>query len=352
MSRGEKTRSPNQRGIALLLTLLIVTLLTIVVMEFTYSTEVEAHLTRNALSAVQARYLARAGVALAELALQIDATEKAKNPPERPNVETLADPWAQPYPPQPFGDGVGEAGFVIEDLAARFNVNSLALAPGKNPVEFESRKMLFQGVLAAVGLDVNLLFPLLDWLDADDEVTGKSGAEKEYYLALPSPYLPRNGRLLRLEELSLVRGFSDLTRPEWAALRSMLTVLPNTELQININTAPELLLTAIFTAVDNPAAGKAIVNQREQHPIMSLEELKQVPGWAQAPPQVQKIFNSLHTQYFLIHAVGIAGDVTRGLAVSERRSGARLDILDWREEVGTVSLTSPAPSVGIGSFRP
>src|SRR6202008_1217408 len=106
---------------------------------------------------------------------------KSANPPVRPPVETLSDPWAQPFPPLPLGEGVGEATFRIDDESSRFNVNSLALGPGVTPVTLESRKMLFQGILTAAGLDVNLLFPLLDWLDPDDEVTSKEGAESEYY---------------------------------------------------------------------------------------------------------------------------------------------------------------------------
>jgi len=286
---------------------------------------------------------------LAELALQLDEEEKTKK--ERPNVETLDDRWAQPFPPQPIGEDIGQAGFVIDDLSARFNVNSLALPPAKGPGLLESRKTLFQGILGALGLETNLLFPLLDWLDTDDEVTGKSGAEKDYYLGLTPPYLPRNGKLLRLEELALVEGFSDLTREQWAALRTMVAALPNTDLKINVNTAPELLLTAVFAAIDDAAAAKAIVSQREQHPFLNPSELNQIPGWNQAPMEVRSIFQSLNSQYFTIHAIGIAGDVTRGLAVAEQRSGTRLVVLDWREEVGTVSLTSPTPSVGMSSFR-
>jgi general secretion pathway protein K len=341
------TRKKKPSGIALLITLLVVSLLTILVVDFTYSTEVEAHLTRNALSSLQARYLARAGLALGEILLNLDATEKAKN--GHPNVDTLTDLWAQPFPPRPIGEGVGDAAFHIDDESARFNVNSLVLRPGVSPVMLEARKTLFQGVLTALGLDVNLLFPLLDWLDPDDEVSGQSGAERDYYQDLNPPYEPRNGRMLNLDELQLVRGFSELTRDQWAALRTAVTVLPNEELQINVNTAPELLLTALLGAVDNPAAAKAIVAQRQDHPFQNPQELNQTPGWGQLPPQIRSIF-TMRSAYFTIHAAGIAAAVTRGLAVLERRAGTRLEVLDWREEPGSVSLTTSPPSDGIDFF--
>jgi general secretion pathway protein K len=341
----------NPRGVALLLTLFVVTLLTILVVEFTYSTEVESHRTRTALSSLQARYLARAGAALGELALKLDAAEKTKSPPDRPPVETLTDPWAQPFPPRDLGEGVGGAGFRVDDESARFNVNALALGPGVNPVALEARKMLFQGILATLGLDVNLLFPILDWLDPDDDVGAKSGAERDYYATLSPPIEPRNGKMLDLDELALVRGFGDVTRPQWTALRSVLTVLPRGDLKINVNTASELLLTAMLSAVDDAAAAKAIVARRETNPFLTIGDLSEVPGWSQLPQQVRALFD-VHSQFFTVHGVGVAAGVARGVAIKESRQGARLEVLDWREEAGNVSLTSPNSSDGMSLFRP
>lgn len=345
-------RRKDSAGIALLMTLLVVSLLTIVVVEFTYSTDVEAHLTRHALSAMQARYLARAGLTLGELLLNIDFAAKGKaGSPNRSNVETLFDVWAQHYPPTALGDdgNVGLAGYAIADESGRFNVNSLAVRPGVSPSTIEARKTMFQAILSSLGLDTNLLFPVLDWLDPDDDVSGKAGAERDYYQALVPPYEPRNGRMLRLDELALVRGFADLTREQWAEFRALTTVLPNEELAINVNTAPEGLLTAILGAVDDAAGAKAIVAQRAQKPFLEMKDLNDIPGWSQLPPQVRGIFN-LHSAYFTIHAVGVAGDMRRGIVALERRSSLRLDMLDWREETGPVALTSPGPSDGIDVF--
>ncbi|MBI2962522.1 MAG: type II secretion system minor pseudopilin GspK [Deltaproteobacteria bacterium] len=344
------TRDRRPAGMALLTTLLVVALLTVVVVEFTYSTNVETHLTRNSLAALQGRYLARAGVALGDLALRLDAVAKAGNPPDRPPVETLLDPWALPLPPRPLGDGVGEAGFRIDDESARFNVNSLTPGPGVNAITLEARKTLFQGLLAAIGLDVNLLFPLLDWLDPDDEASVKSGAERDDYQRLSPPYLPRNGRMLTLDELQLVRGFGELTREHWVLLRSLLTALPREDLRINVNTASEGLLTALLAAVDDAPAAKAIVARREQQPFLSVGELNEIPGWRQIPQQVRSCFD-VRSQYFTVHGIGVAGAVTRAVAVTVQRSGLRLVVLDWRDEVRTASLTSPGPSDGMTAVR-
>jgi type II secretory pathway component PulK len=156
--------------------------------------------------------------------------------------------------------------------------------------------------------------------------------------------------LLNVEELQLVRGFGDLSREQWRALRTMVTVMPNEELQINVNTASEALLVALFTAVDNAAGAKAIVSQRETKPFTELRELNDIPGWTQIPQQVRSFF-ALHSFYFTIHAVGTAADVSRGIAALERRSGPRLELLDWKDEPAHVSLTSP-PSDGMRLLPP
>lgn len=52
-----------------------------------------------------------------------------------------------------------------------------------------------------------LINALLDWVDADSDLT-LGGAESEYYNTLTPPYNAKNGPLDTLEEMLLIRGFS------------------------------------------------------------------------------------------------------------------------------------------------
>ncbi len=343
-------RVRRQEGVALLITILVIALMTIIVVEFTHTTQIETHLTRHALSSMQAAYLARAGVALAEVTMKVDAEIKAKSQPKISH-DTLTDLWARPFPPQAVGENVGAAGFAILDESARFNVNALALKGAPGDVALESRKTIFQSILAAVGLEPNLIFPLLDWLDAGEDVSGQSGAEAEYYLGLAPPYRPRDGRLLTLDELGLVKGFERLTREQWRALRSVLSVNPDETLRINVNTAPEPLLLAILSAVDAPGVAKTILESRELRPLDD-PALKELLDSTQIPRPIRSVFATSSTN-FTIHGVGVAADVTRGLAVTERRTGGKLERLEWRDEVArTFTLTSQGASDGIGPPPP
>jgi type II secretory pathway component PulK len=55
------------------------------------------------------------------------------------------------------------------------------------------------------GMTMDVADAILDWIDEDD-VPREFGVESEYYTTLSPPYAPRNGPLITVEELLLVRG--------------------------------------------------------------------------------------------------------------------------------------------------
>ena len=108
--------SSRQNGAALVTILLAVTLLTIAVVEFAYSSQVDYHLAYNALKALQANYLARSGVNLAMLVLKRDGRSAS-------GIDSLRDEWALPLPPLPVGEGV--VAIRVNDEQGKVNLNAL-----------------------------------------------------------------------------------------------------------------------------------------------------------------------------------------------------------------------------------
>lgn len=344
----------NERGVALLVALLVVAILTVVVVEFTHTVEVDGHLARNALGHTQATYLARSAVALAEMTLRLDSQEKTGSSPLRPPVETPADTWAQPFPPFPVGGGFGTVSYVILDENARFNLN--ALVRRSPETEALLRQQLFQGILEVAGLDPNLLFPVLDWLDPGDEADRESGAESEFYVEeRRPPYAARNGPFRSLGELLLVKGFDEITWEQWTLLQSMLTVLPSQDLRINLNTAPDVLVTALFTALESGALANTVLTQREDRYFLSRGELQEFLRAYQVPPDATGMFD-VRSDIFTIYARGAAGAVERTLSVTEeiRRQTfpPQFRFLRRGEEPPPVTLTSREPSTGIPAAFP
>ncbi|HJY81726.1 MAG TPA: type II secretion system minor pseudopilin GspK, partial [Candidatus Binatia bacterium] len=231
-----KGRFTRERGAALVTVLLAVTLLTVVVVEFTYSAQVDHHLTYNALKALQASYLARSGVNLAMLALKKDI--------QNSGIDSLGDDWARALPPLPAGAGVVLVR--VSDEQGKLNLNALRTASGTiNGRWREVAERLFE----LRDLDPGLLDPLLDWLDSDD-FPEPHGAERTHYLSLTPPYVPRNDLLLTLGELVRIEGFTSTIR---ARLDEVVTVLPSNNTKINVNTAPLEVLAALFPVVKQAA---------------------------------------------------------------------------------------------------
>ena len=86
-----------------------------------------------------------------------------------------------------------------DDTEVRYGVTDTA---GKININTASRKVL-EGL---PNMTPELVDCLIDFRDSDDEVQG-NGAEQEYYNQLAHPYAIRNGPLMTVEELLLVKGF-------------------------------------------------------------------------------------------------------------------------------------------------
>lgn len=116
--------------------------------------------------------------------------------------------------------------------------------------------------------DLNSLIDcLLDWVDPDD-LKRLNGAERFDYSALG--YEPRNMRIQYLEELKLVKGFSDF----YQKLAPYLTILPQTG--FNPNTAPKEVLKAYLGINDETA--KVLMDRISISPVRSDSELYLLTG--------------------------------------------------------------------------
>jgi general secretion pathway protein K len=178
----------RQRGVALLVALLVVALAVILVAALLDRGELALARTRNVLRGEQAEAYA---LGLDTYAAQVlMATHGAS-----PDPDTNMSPWAAPLPAQPVPGGVIAAS--MRDLNGCFNLNNLA--PG-NPTTWQTT---FEGLLKALQLDAQLRIAVQNWLDID-----KVHDEENFYLAQAVPYRARGGLFAHVSELRLVRGVS------------------------------------------------------------------------------------------------------------------------------------------------
>lgn len=212
----------RQRGVALMVALLVVALATILVAALLDRGELALARTRNALRAQQAEAYAQGLDAYAASILLELANE---------GTDTNASPWATPLPPQTVPGGSISA--VMRDRNGCFNLNNLA--PG-NPLHAKQWRPVFRNLLGRLGASLEIGPAVEAWLDADS-ATRETGA----YLAQPLPYRPRGGLFAHVSELRLVRGVDGDT---YARLAPHVCALPGFT-RINVNTATVPVLAAL-----------------------------------------------------------------------------------------------------------
>lgn len=256
----------------------------------------------------QAQALIQAGVDWARAVLSDDRRLN--------NIDHLKEPWALRLAPMPVDNGE-LAGF-IEDQQGAFNLNNLVLGGSISVAQLDR----FRRLLSILGLPPTLANSLADWLDADSNEQ-PNGAEDEYYLSLPSPYLTANRPLTDVAELALVRGFTTEVRNR---LNPFVTALPaNTAL--NVNTASPEVLSAVIEGMDLDAA-RSLVAQRERAYFVDYSDFaSRVPRGAVIAESDLKVSSN----YFLARVrVTIGGAEARGLALMVR-SDVGWPAIVWRK---------------------
>ncbi len=329
-----KRRRKTERGMALLAALMGIALMTIIVMDLTASTMLGYRSAANQANELRADYLARSGVNIG-LALLVQHTSQEIQTNQQ--VDGLSQAWAIPYGPIPVGGGF--ASVSIQDEDRKLNINQLINVQngGQNPAFEPVLEKLF--VLIGVSLDV--IPAIIDWLDPDSIPDGPTGAEADFYMRLMPPYAPRNGPMPSIGDLRMIRGIDD---PTFFKLRQYLTVYGNPQnpgaLQpVNINTAPPEVIAAMDSNLADPSTIKEIMARRLEQPFTQAD-LNSLPGstgsTGSSPDQggagVSGAFTVI-SQFFTIEGRGsYAGAREVVYATVLRQGPGPSQLLDWYED--------------------
>jgi general secretion pathway protein K len=252
-----KSMELSQRGIALLIVLWVMTILTAIVMSFTLMTRAESYGTHAFRGRMEKQFLAEAGVerGIAEMIyLSVNAGQTA--------VMKGKDVWKTDG--TAYYGRMGSGNYVVRifDDSGKISLNGLTDASG----------VMVKNLLVNLGSPPEeadaIVDSILDWKDADD-LHRLSGAESDYYLSLRNPYKARNADFESLEELLLVKGVTPdifYGTDSRKGLIQFLT-LHNKTNRININVAPQEVLAAL------PGMDASIVEQ-----IMQARRLADIQG--------------------------------------------------------------------------
>jgi general secretion pathway protein K len=232
----------RQRGVALITVLLVVAIATVVTAGMIARQHLSIRSSSNQLTARQAWHYALGGEALAQSLLARDLKQAGGNPNQ--SVDHLREAWARKIPP--FEVDEGRISLQVEDLAGRFNLNSLVVnqLPNKPAVD------RFKNLLRHLQIDPLFAERLVDWLDEGQDSRGASGAEDNQYLLLQPAYRTANQPLRDVSELRLLL---ELSERDYRRLLPYVSALP-AQTKLNVNTASALVLS---TLVENMSLQQA-----------------------------------------------------------------------------------------------
>lgn len=290
----------KQNGLALITAMLVVAIAATTAAYLSLDQQIWSRQAQNLSDRAQAEVV-RAG------ALEWAVTILAKDAKDSQS-DDLTENWAKDLPPLAV-EGGQVAGRIV-DAQGKFNLNNLVR--GGNPSPPDSGA--FRHLLQSLQINPDLTDAVIDWIDTDSNARA-AGAEDIDYLQMPTPYRAANQPLQSVEELRLVRGF---TREMVEKLRPWVTVLPQPT-EINVNTAPEEVLGALFYTLPASAID-ALVSDRPYTDQAKLAAKLQQVAAGNALPQA---FFGTKSSYFEVEVVTLFGRYQRSTqALIQRGAGA------------------------------
>jgi general secretion pathway protein K len=320
-------RFRDSRGFALLLTIMVISLLVAITMEFNASMRDELMSAVNVHDGMTLKATARSGVDLAMAVLYEKAVAGG--------ADSFHDDWADQALLTSLLSSLcveGRGQLLVTDASRKINVNKLLDQNGVvNQIHRDVLRRFLSFEDFRLGLEEieDLLDAITDWLDVDDEVT-RFGAESSYYLSLDRPYTCRNGAMQSLEELLLVRGVTPelfYGTEDVPGIESFLTV--SGDGKVNINTAHPLVLWSLSEEMDfEMARDMAAYRESEDNDLSDPSWYRQVAGMAEVSldPGITAVVSS----HFEISSAGIKGEMRRFVSAVVEKSDRRVRLISWK----------------------
>lgn len=198
----------NERGIALIIVMIMIVVFAILAGGLAYSMKVETKLARNSNWDTELEWLGRSGIEFAKYLL----TPCGQNPGGG-QYDALNQKWAggmgetnSCFEGLSLTDnqlGHGRFSVKIKDADSKFNINLVLVQPEivKHALEY------------VVGVDAaeapHIVNAIADWIDRDDDPrVGSTDTETSYYMSLNPPYKAKNGPIDDLTELMMIKGIT------------------------------------------------------------------------------------------------------------------------------------------------
>ncbi|HUI08036.1 MAG TPA: type II secretion system minor pseudopilin GspK [Verrucomicrobiae bacterium] len=332
-------RARNQRGVAIIIVLWVVLVLSLLISGFAFTMHVETAVASFARKQLKAEMLARSGIEVARMQLILDLQSPTEGGFDAPNQA-----WAtneELYVDHELGDGTYNVKVIDEESKLPINIAT----------DVQLKRLL--NLLGVDPFDADIIVDsILDWIDTDD-LTRLNGAESDYYQSLSPPYRAKNAPIDRIEELLLVRGVTPelfhgtpATNDTEAqpGLENVLTTMSSG--RVNVNTASAVVLRALLNIDEDQI--QAILTRRDgadgipgtedDQPFRTTDEFFTAVGTLdQATLQQVQGLVDVNSSFFTVTSTGEVGGVKRTIITTLRRNGSDVEPVAWREVRGGTS---------------
>ncbi len=293
----------KQRGVALIVALLVVALAAMIATRLFTTTGADIARSESQARLLDAQLLSQGmeDFALVLLKRDLDLGD---------GIDTNNDQWASTLPPLPVPGG--RVGGALVDLDGRFNLNTLVRVNGPDPVA----RARFERLLAALKLDVGLVDAVIDWIDADSQVSPQ-GAEDLDYLRADPPYRAANRPIVHVSELLRIKG---VDREAYQLLAPEVCALPP-ETGMNINTLSVAGIMSLADGISQDLAKRLWRGGRAQYRSVTevVDELTGA-GIVLDPAAIQDF--KVSSLYFLARSdVELVGRQYRFYSLLQRNAG-------------------------------
>lgn len=302
----------NNRGFALLVVIMVLLLASFLASQLSLDVRTEQRLAANAKERDRAAILAEAGFNIALFRLM-----------DKPIALEAEREYGRLVPGLPYSHPLkgGQVRYYAANESGKIDLN--AGEPRLLELFLRYRKLSLEqaGVVIAA---------LQDWRDPDN-LLRLNGAEQEYYMHLPDPYIPRNGRIEDPAEFFLLRG-TELLAGKFPAEEAF--TVHNPEKGINVNSLTPTMLD--FVVNGDEARLQAYHETRQLQGTLNAAMTRQIIGdarFSELEPFL-RYEEGTASLYYTITATGQAGAPGgTGLTINAlvRILANGYHILSWQE---------------------
>jgi len=306
----------------------IITILSVVVLEFSFAMRTEVNITRNYHEQLKLYAAAQGSLqrAVAELILKQDPRFQQLKKNVKPGETPIEyNEWVTDGREYPVAFEGVEGAVRVMGEAGKVNINRVSDG-------------MLRKIMTNLGLEMDArdiaVDSILDWRDPDDFVR-INGAENEYYQSLKEPYDCKNGDFDSVEELMLVRGVTpelfygqkakgregEVPKEEPIGLKDIFSLYALGE-QIDINSASLPVLRVVLSLPVEVC--RQIIKAREDKGFENFPDLLQrIPELSPFSVEVQKlILFGTTNPYYTVEA---RGKTKEGGAVRGIRAVVKID---------------------------